>query len=1323
MSDLFKDAGCYVTHFGSWQAERTCTALQVTGFSPVGEGGEHAEAQRPGVIGADFTYRANVKFGQGGDAHLQFRISDEGRYGVSVRESGFRIYRQLLNSDELVWKLIPGGDVEVELAASAPHTVAIQVTGDVLRVFVDDHERTVSDTSLAVGRFGLYAFRAASSNSAISFTDISASTDPTAKSNFALLYNTLGHPLRGTKRGLVRTLNLLESGIDLAGSNFSVRTLRGRIVTSGRLTPLHTTYGMQLWEADFSSLAAPGTYVLRVEIAVARAVHVLESSAFAIEERGFTRRLLKPLTILNAEARDAAEEDLRKHWRHRTPGFHTEADGAFRVDGADDQDGALIERSKDGYGGPVPNGEFAEGYVLTGRVTILNGCDAQLQFGIAADHRYGVTLQAGSGGGCRHGGGPGAVRLHVELPLIGFQALAAYIFPDDAPVRAGVAYDLRIEVDSSSTITVYVDGIQRLQHGGSLVPAFETFGLKVWGASARFERVAAWRPGTLFRRAQIEPGIWVEQPLATPATPCDGSVRLGNGTRAKELCSPLFTQRTGFHDCNNYIGESNSHGAFLSGLVDVWRNRRDDFSTFDLSRLRRAILTATQYLEELYRDAGATGRYKHEAVGRGGDDKDEHDNYLLYLTLSGVYGEAAFAAKAADIDPDLAHAACEHAWKGCQWLAGRDALASSHKALFYHQLATSARRDPTFRPLFEHDGPPPPGVRVADWLDTLALRAGETFLIGSAGNGFAKLDTLRRSSRDTGQMIPWLEGIYALRVAYPERTTAWDAPLRALAESLAEYLLAQNAFHVIPQSSGGDENQHIWNWDHMEFVPCAHRPAEDGRDFYNATFFGTMAYDMVLLGRMTGNPKLEKLAAGHLGWVLGLNPGVPMNKALNNSSSGTVWKAAAFIQNLGAPFARGFENFKRRLENQEDVPSSAKSWLWAWEDRGVHREVWWVDPKPNGFMTIVNGHTLWEDEWDYHNMGEHGWVSGETFMLNDGLYVKAMTAYEDWVVGTRVEWASMGGPFDDFFAIANQDGRLELIATRGDGTMWHRWQVAPNGAFADWHPMDGFVSRPFGIQNLDGRIELFGRGRDGALWHRWQVAPNGPFAQWHSLEGAFNDGIAARNADGRIELFALWSDGTLRHRWQIRPNGPFAPWHVLGDAARLLAAGMNLDGRLELFIEGSDGALHHTWQTAPNSHFSEWHSLGDRVRAVTVARNQDGRLEIFIRSADNTVHHRWQTAPNAFFAQWQSLGGAVTTVRAVDLANGQIELFAIATDGGMLRNVQTVPNGPFVGWESLGSNAARFCVAANQDGRAALFARQANGELWYMSERSPGRWW
>ena len=236
----------------------------------------------------------------------------------------------------------------------------------------------------------------------------------------------------------------------------------------------------------------------------------------------------------------------------------------------------------------------------------------------------------------------------------------------------------------------------------------------------------------------------------------------------------------------------------------------------------------------------------------------------------------------------------------------------------------------------------------------------------------------------------------------------------------------------MPQSSGGDEAQNIANWDSMRGVPkVGQHPAAEGRFFYNSTFFSTMALDMVLLGELTGELRLATLAAGHLNWVLGLNPGIPATKVVSPAPGGTAWKAAAFVQNVGAAQARGFENFRKPVT---EPLTNQKSSIWGGEDWDVHREVWWCDPLENGFMSIVNGHVLWEGEWDYFNTGEFGSISGETFLLNDGLYARALVAYEDWLVGRQSAWVSMGGGFISAGAARNQDGRLEIVAAHANGT-------------------------------------------------------------------------------------------------------------------------------------------------------------------------------------------------------------------------------------------------------------------------------------------------
>jgi hypothetical protein len=74
-------------------------AIKMTSGSPVGDRrhaeAHHAEAHCEGILGADFTYAAEVTadWANGTEAHVQFRISDEGRYGVRVEKDRATLYR------------------------------------------------------------------------------------------------------------------------------------------------------------------------------------------------------------------------------------------------------------------------------------------------------------------------------------------------------------------------------------------------------------------------------------------------------------------------------------------------------------------------------------------------------------------------------------------------------------------------------------------------------------------------------------------------------------------------------------------------------------------------------------------------------------------------------------------------------------------------------------------------------------------------------------------------------------------------------------------------------------------------------------------------------------------------------------------------------------------------------------------------------------------------------------------------------------------------------------------------------------------------------
>ena len=204
-------------------------------------------------------------------------------------------------------------------------------------------------------------------------------------------------------------------------------------------------------------------------------------------------------------------------------------------------------------------------------------------------------------------------------------------------------------------------------------------------------------------------------------------------------------------------------------------------------------------------------------------------------------------------------------------------------------------------------------------------------------------------------------------------------------------------------------------------------------------------------------------------------------------------------------------------------------------------------------------------------------------------------------------WDSFGSPpgvpftIGDPRVVRNEDGRLEVFILGSDGNIWHIWQVAPNNGWSGW---DSFPAAPAGVANgapfvgtnQDGRIELFVTGGDGNVYHIWQTAPSNGWSYWDVFPSPYaiqmyGLGSLGNNADGRIELFVIASDGALWHIWQVAPNNGWSNWHFLDGAPpgqsangdQIPAVGRNADGRLEIFIVGSDKALWHIWQVASNS--------------------------------------------------------------------------------------------------------------------------------------------
>ena len=587
----------------------------------------------------------------------------------------------------------------------------------------------------------------------------------------------------------------------------------------------------------------------------------------------------------------------------------------------------------------------------------------------------------------------------------GFQTLATTPFP--VPFVAGHPYDVDI-LARGDTVAVSIDnGLVRLQQSG--VPSHGGgFGLKAFASTVRFARVQAWDSDVPLLNSAARDGaslfgsrIGLYRDVVgnvSSLVPCQDFLHFldpvsrqplehhpSSDVEKQKACNPIFSQLHGFHDANNVIGEATSHGTFLAGLMDLWTARAARFTPDERESLRHAIQTTALYLEELYQQGNATGEFAHSEMGRGGVDT----NLGLHQTLIALYGESAFAAYGAFVDRTLAKRACFNSIDSARWLSDNQLFGDpTWQAVIFARIARCIEREGTARDaeLFWN----PAAAAAAQVLDVY-----KPYDPGNQSGGAIAL-----LPRDTGRVIPWFEGVYEVFRSHPDKL-----PNRALLSGIADLLVSHltrehvcddaatgrlcpaNGFFALPQGTG--PLVPFANWFDMESVPRVVRPVApaDNPDpekpgflhFYNIQgHFPAAVADSVYLWRMTGNSDLERVASGNYYWMLGLNPGVPSQKVIGGVDEGP-WRAAAFVRNLAA-FARGFEGYRTIQTSSKGSPLPP----WEGDPASPHREAWFVDVLENGFRSTVNGHVLWDEQWDYWNVGKYGWASGETFLLGDG---------------------------------------------------------------------------------------------------------------------------------------------------------------------------------------------------------------------------------------------------------------------------------------------------------------------------------------------------
>lgn len=360
-----------------------------------------------------------------------------------------------------------------------------------------------------------------------------------------------------------------------------------------------------------------------------------------------------------------------------------------------------------------------------------------------------------------------------------------------------------------------------------------------------------------------------------------------------------------------------------------------------------------------------------------------------------------------------------------------------------------------------------------------------------------------------------------------------------------------------------------------------------------------------------------------------------------------------------------------------------------------------VAPSENGELVLfavgeLSLYQIWQknlpDDWSgWYNQRAPGPPHGSATIARNGarrlelFYVGGMRnellhIWQAELNGAWSEWYSHGSPeglglTGSPIVSMHRDGRLDVFAIGGGGSLWHKHQVAVDGGWPDFaplgHPPDtalasSYNSRPSVAATADGRLYVFAVAGDGALWRISQAVRHAGFGtEWsawttmgappgrHFGDPGPNPGAdtvaAAAAADGRLEVFAVADDGALWHIWQTAPNGPWSNWYSHGtgphgslDIVHPPAVTAAPDGRLELFVAGEFGHLMHKWQLAPNDGWSDWyshgHPVGDGVSAPAIATAGDGRLELFTTTVEGALACMSQVAPNDGWSNWHAHG-------------------------------------------------------------------------------------
>lgn len=397
----------------------------------------------------------------------------------------------------------------------------------------------------------------------------------------------------------------------------------------------------------------------------------------------------------------------------------------------------------------------------------------------------------------------------------------------------------------------------------------------------------------------------------------------------------------GYYDCNTAMGEAYSHGVFLNGLVQTYISQLATLTNEERTGLQNAASIAFDYLVLLHDDA--SGEFRHSDPRRYNADI----NQGFHNTYEALYGFCTYLYYFSDIDP--LRAGEENYQRACQTV---DYL------LNYCSDEVSAANGYPYK---EYLIPPLYYLYKYSGDEELLEQAKE--LINAELENF----NFRTMNRRGARSIPMFEGVYLFLndgMELPEREQ-WLSKLNEIKDAYFKDLDQKNAMCIFPIS---DEVVTKIEWDEMWRTPVGEY---SGKNWQLTTARAANAMDACFLGELTGDSSMEQIAAGSIGYVLGLNAGFP-GELVENPASDRPVSAGAFVQNLNGRRVRG----------------------WSY---------WGFTPKNDQWMSVMNGYCMFGGEYCFKDDTNDDWIYGETFLRHDGAFAYALCVYERFVNSLKLD--------------------------------------------------------------------------------------------------------------------------------------------------------------------------------------------------------------------------------------------------------------------------------------------------------------------------------